>query len=216
MSVALFIHSFPGANEIVRRHWPYYKKSGWPVFGVGRTNGNCQWPEKIPVRNIGEDSYISGDNLCRRLVDTFRWFRTDKRFTGFTHACVIEYDCIFLAPIQVFSAAGHLAGFKREPMKAMKYYHCPWMLDWQIADMFIAQADILIRRGDVEYGNPDFFFGYVLQSIGIQISHFPESYSRNTIDNGFMTEEAVGLAKSGKIKVLHGVKTKKCFDLLTQ
>jgi hypothetical protein len=215
MKTALIIQSYAGANATVARHWPYYKRSGFELFGVGRTNTRCEWPEPIPTKDIGEDSYINGDNLPRRLVDTFRWFIEDPIFKDFTHAMVIEYDTIFLRPppddTEIVLAA-HRAGPNIPPMKSDGFWHNPWWLSKMAAMLFMTEGKLLLDRGENEMGHPDFFFGLVWQFvtkkfIEFKPSHLEGTYSRNSLDIPADRIQARDLIRAGAVWAVHGVKT---------
>lgn len=210
MKTALIIQSYAGANATVARHWPFYKRSGFELFGVGRTNTRCEWPEPIPTKDIGEDSYINGDNLPRRLVDCFRWFITDPIFYGFNDACVIEYDTIFLKepPCQPYHPVNaHRAGPNIPPMKSQSFYHNPWWVTRGRAIEFVLKADELLNRGENECGHPDFFFGLVWQEIGIEVSHLWGTFSRNSLDIPSDRILARDRIRAGELWAVHGVKT---------
>jgi hypothetical protein len=208
MKTALIIQSWAGATEAVKRHWPFYKRSGFELFGVGRTNTRCEWPEPIPTKDIGIDSYINGDNLPRRLVDTFRWFVEDPIFQSFTHACVIEYDLIFLREPPVIPAVGaHRAGPNIPPMRSNSFYHCPWFADREHAKQFVAKGDELLVKGDFELGNPDFMFGLIWQELGVPVEHLDGTFSRNSLDLEPDRKLARILIREGQIWACHGVKT---------
>jgi hypothetical protein len=208
VKTALLIHSYPGAADIVRRHWPYYKNSGMEMFGVGRTDGDCVWPETVPTKNLGLNSYINGDNLPRRLVDTFRWFLDDPVFQSFTHAVIAEYDLIWLRPLPVIPAVGaHRAGPNIPPMRSNNFYHCPWILDREHAKMFVAKGDELLAKGDFELGNPDFMFGLIWQELGVMVEHLEGTFSRNSLDLAPDRIMARDRIRAGELWAVHGVKT---------
>lgn len=210
MKTALIIQSYAGANAIVARHWPFYKRSGFELFGVGRTNTRCEWPGPIPTKDIGEDSYINGDNLPRRLVDTLRWATDDKTFDDFTHFMVIEYDTVFLrqpphdTELQV---AAHRAGPNIPPMKSNSFYHNPWWFSRERAIQFALKGDLLLSRGENELGHPDFFFGFVFQELGMEVKHLEGTFSRNSLDIPSDRILARDRIRAGELWAVHGVKT---------
>lgn len=209
MKTALLVHSFAGANETVKRHWEFYKRSGFDIFGVGRTNTVCVWPESMRTKDIGVDAYIDGDNLPRRLVDTFDWFLRDEIFQCYTHCCVIEYDGIFLSappPVEVVAAA-HLAGGKYPGFTSNQFHHCPWWLDRESAGKFVEQGRLMIGRGDIEKGSPDFFFSLAMEQAGIPVKHLEGTYSRNSLDIAEDRKQCQTLIRAKLLWFVHGVKT---------
>lgn len=210
MKTALLIHSFAGANEIVKRHWEFYKRSGFDIFGVGRTNTICLWPESMRTKNIGVDAYIDGDNLPRRLVDTFDWFLHDEIFKAYSHCCVIEYDTIFLTapPAVDVTAAAHLAGGGYPGFTCSHFHHCPWWLDRENAGKFVAKGREMIAGGDIEKGSPDFFFSLVMERAGVDVKHLDGTFSRNSLDIPEDRKLCQTLIRSKLLWFVHGVKTK--------
>lgn len=209
MKTALFIHSYAAANEMVARHWPYWKRSGWDIFGVGRIGGKCQWPEPVPSRDIGIDEYINGDNLPCRLLLTYEWFVKDARFKDYTHACIVEPDTIFLkpAPVMEVAVAAHLSGFRQEGYQAAHFYHCPWWLDRVHALAFIPQACQLIEQGQIERGTPDYFFAWVWETLNIPVYNLPGTFSQNALDLDVPRILCRDLIRQDQLWFVHGVKT---------
>lgn len=211
MKVALFIHAFPGVESTLARHWPYYKRAGWDIFGVGRENSAIQWPESMLTKDIGPNGYIDNGKLPERLVETYRWFLTDYRFHEYSHAAVIEYDSIFTAAPRLvdvpFMVGANLAGHRHGNFKAEHFYHNPWILSVIGAKMFVTKADELLAKGEREFGHPDLFFGLVWQELGAPVRHLDWTFSRNTIES----EEDQTMARerilSGKVIFCHGIKT---------
>lgn len=209
MNTALFIHSYAKANDIVQRHWSYYERSGFDIFGIGRTNTLCKWPKSMRTKDIGLDSYINGDNLCRRLVDTFDWFITDPIFQMYSHACVIEYDSVFIRPppqIEIHVAA-HLAGGRPPGSKATRFFHCPWWLSREQAQRFVQHGNELLRAGEYEGGTPDFFFARVFEDLKQRIEHLHGTFSQNTIEKAQFQKECRTLIEAGIVWFVHGIKT---------
>jgi hypothetical protein len=211
MKTALIIQSYAGANATVARHWPFYKRSGFELFGVGRTNTRCEWPEPIPTKDIGEDSYINGDNLPRRLVECFKWYDQDPIFKDFHTAMVIEYDTIFLRcpPILAIGAAAHRAGPNIPPMKASSFWHNPWWIGKAFVGEFIEKAEALLASGENECGHPDFFFGLVWDMVGWKTvpKHLEGTFSRNSLDIPADRIMARDRIRAGELWAVHGVKT---------
>lgn len=209
MKTALFIHSYAAANENVRRLWEYYKRSGWDIFGVSRINTKCKWPENIPTKDIGVDAYIKGSNLPQRMVDTYDWFVTDHRFDDYQYACIIEHDGIFIKapPEPMAEAMGHWAGGPVSPNLAGGFYHCPWWLERSTAQRFVECGNKLIKQGSYENGNPDFFFAWVLEHLGVQPKNLDGTYSRNSLDIGSDRDQCRDMIRKNTLWFVHGVKT---------
>lgn len=212
MNAALFIHSCRSADPTVARHWPFYKKSGWPIFGVSCLDTRCQWPEPVPTKAIGIDVYRHESNLSRRITDTFRWFLEDDLFKGYSHACVIEYDAIFLRPLPTIyeqvDAAATLAGHSMAGYQAEHFFHCPWILSRAGAEAFVKHADTLIKLGHTEHGSPDVFWGLVFQTLPdkMGLTCLTGTYSRNSMDNPSDRIEVNRRIHADECWFVHGIK----------
>lgn len=224
MKIALIIHSYPGANDAVKRHWEHYKKSGMDIFGVDRIGGLGRWPDAVPVKEIGEDSYICGDNLPRRMVDTFDWFITDEIFKNYDAAMVIEYDAIFIRPPPDLPDAVHVAatrgggGVANSTTQTETFWHTPWVLTKCAAEDFVAKGRELLSAGIYENGSPDFFFGLVIQHLGVPVHNLEVTqsnagtFSRNSLDIACDLGLATEFARAGRVWYIHGIKDKAMLD----
>lgn len=204
MKTLLAIHSYPGANELVKQLWPYYEKSGWDIIGIGTNDNKTHWPEGVASVNIGRNAYIyDQSNLPQRLVNTIKYFL--ESCTEYTNLCIVEYDCIFLAPLQ-FNETGittHLAG-GNVGTETNSFYHVPWFMDRGMALKIATEGEKLINEGRLEKGSPDVFLGLILQNLGIT-PHESNTFSVNSFDLPQNIVAGRRAIKSG-CKFLHGVK----------
>jgi hypothetical protein len=208
MKAALLIHAYPGCEAGLIRHWPYFKRSGCDLFGVGREGHVMQWPESMVTKDIGPNGYIESGQLPERLTDTFQWFLEDPRFGQYTHAAIVEWDSIFLKPMPQLDgpAYAQLAGGNIAGLKARQYYHNPWILDRPTAQNFCDMADKQLAVGDRECGNPDFFFGLVFEKMNFAVEPLEGAFSRNSLDRLEDLELARDRVRQG-YWLVHGVKT---------
>ncbi len=206
MSLLLAIHSWPGANERVARHWPFYEKSGAAkIMGIGTTDGGCKWPEGVEHVEIGQNSYIQGDILPRRLVNTMRFMM----LLPYDHFCIIEWDCLFFQPMPRFSgfAAFH-AGNSLPGMKAKRFHHVPWAWDYETGQAFVKQADRMLKDVEGHECSPDMFLGWVCETAGIEVHQPWVGFSRNSLDNPADVELARDAYQNGAVAI-HGIKNEK-------
>lgn len=212
MKPALFIHAHSGSWPYLSRHWPFFRACGADLFGVSRLNTHCRWPEPIPVRAIGDEAYIDGDNQCRRIVDTYRWFVDDPRFADYSHAWIVQGDVILLGhlPTLCCDAAGHPAG-NQSGYSVTTFYHPPWVVSRDLAPRFVACGDLLLLKGINENGIPDFFFPTVCKHLGVAIHTIPGIFSVNSGDFFGRADEADAMIQRGGW-YLHGIKTIEEFE----
>ncbi len=216
MKCALLIHGYPGCEDGLRRHWPYFKKSGLDLFGIGREGHIMQWPESMVTKDIGPNGYIEGGQLPERMTHTFRWFRDDPRFANYTHAMLVEWDVVFLRPPPEITnpVCANKAGSFDHNGKGISFFHGPWTLSKLTADLFVQKADELLAKGERTGGTPDFFFGLVWDELGVTVQHLEGTFSRNSLDIEADRIMARDRIRSGECWYVHGIKSKSQLDFI--
>lgn len=203
----LLVHSYPGANDTVERHYPFWEKCGFDrIIGIGTHGGGCTWPDGMESCLIGRDTYIDGDALPRRLIDTVHFALT---MSDWNEAAIIEYDTVTLRPFPIplpngFSA--HLAGGQPPGMKCHQFFHNPWIAPRNIWSTVLVAGREMLQQGDIEQGSPDCFIGWLAEkySIPVFVDAF-RSYSQNTIHTPEWIAEARRARLDG-VHAIHGIK----------
>ena len=208
----LAVHSFPGANECVSRHFPYWQKAGFSrIIGVGTIEGGCQWPEGMESVNIGSNTYISGDALPCRLISTVDYILS---LPDWSSAAIIEYDTVIFKPIPEPTQQGLamiLAGGPQGGRKGKFFYHNPWVANRSTWMWVLESGCQMLAEGEFENGSPDCFIGWVAEKNCIPvIPDLFRSYSRNTIED-WNVQEATEAYRSG-VNSIHGIKSKDILD----
>jgi len=224
----LAIHSWPGANEIVARHWPYFLKQGADeIWGIGTNDNGCKWPEGIQWQNVGRNSYIDGSHLPQRMLDTL----TQMLSLDLWNTLILtEYDTVFFNRIPVENLkhclAGHYAGGPTWGSKANCFYHNPWVFDRNIVMDFVVEGHDAIKEGicpDRHRGqppaaecSPDVFFAYIAQRLGYTVQDdLWREYSRNDLKDPERLEGARKAYQDG-VDIIHGIKTQDELNYITQ
>lgn len=209
---ALVVHSCRSADETFQRHMPFYTKTGFDVYGVGRVDNPSSFPLGVKNFNIGLDQRIHKDNLVRRFVDTFKFCLESRMFALYSDFCVVEYDCLFFKPLPKHPGGlvATLAGYAVPGALATKFYHCPWWADRAMAEIIVDEGQKLLDQKIYELGSPDFFLGLICDRRAISPITIP-FYSRNTIEPGWQMAEARQAYLDG-VYGMHGVKTKATLD----
>lgn len=215
MNLLLAIQSYEKATPTISRHWPYYLKAGADeIHGIGTTNGNCVWPEGVKSYQIGEEGYIGGDRLPRRMVDIISHFLS----TEFSHLCLIEHDVVFYKeiPRDWSGVWGKLAGGRINNSYSSFFVHCPWFMDRESAERIVASGRPMLK--DIKDGSPeegaDIFLAWVCEANNIPIQFdLMDQYTRNSLDIPWQMEEA-RQARIAGAGVIHGVKTAKHLERL--
>lgn len=207
MSIGLAIQSFGGANACVKRHWPYYEKSGVDqIIGIGTTDGKCEWPEGITVENIGADLYCVGAHLPKRFLRTLAFM---LNFTKHETLAICEYDTLFFREIPKNLPIGltaHLAGGKPEGCHCNQFWHGVWCVDRITAQVILEAGHQILQSGRVD-PSPDCFIGQIVELAEIPTHNdILKSYSRNTIHGFQWISEARSAIENGAV-CIHGVKS---------
>lgn len=204
--VLLCIHSYPGANDTVARHWRSYEKFGADrIVGIGTLDNKTTFP--CASVNIGEDGYMKlkgkDDHLCRRLLDTVKWCLTqpEDRFA------IIEYDTIPLRKMPKWKGVNaSLTGGQVNDSKARSFYHNPWLFDRASGEELVRAMEVVLPES-AEYPNnsPDLFFGLACERAEIRVGCKFTLFTRNSLDAPGDLDLAVEAAVNGA-HVIHGVK----------
>jgi hypothetical protein len=208
-TLLLCIHSYPGANETMERHWPYFQKAGASrIIGIGTTDGKCTWPDGLDaVVDIGENAYMKikgkDDHLCRRLLDTIKWCLTqpEDRFA------IVEYDTLILRKFPKFTGVhAHLTGGQVNGSKTKHFYHNPHLFDRASGPALVKALEAALPDSQ-EYpdNSPDLFFGLAVERAKIPVKCCFRLFTRNSLDAHGDLDLAVQAALDGA-HAIHGVK----------
>lgn len=213
--VLLAIHSYPGANDCVARHWPYYYLSGATrIVGIGTTDGKCQWPVDCESANIGKNKYIDGPHLPQRLADTIEWCLTqpEDRFI------IAEYDVMFLGAVPQWTGAMlHRTGGKLPDAKASQFMHNPWCLDRESGARLMHELRAIIQEGHCQSrwpeASPDVALGYAVDRLKLPFREMEHMFTRNSLEEAGALDLAIKAVRDGAT-IIHGCKTNHAFDAL--
>lgn len=211
----LLVHTYPGANDAVKRHYPYFEKGGFDkIVGVTTEGGGCYWPTPKTVE-LGKNAYIGGPELSDRLVKTLE----AGLFLGADEICVIEYDVLFFRKMPALPGDGIatvVTGGGSPGYKSTRFFHVPWYMNSATARRAIQTGKKLLAAGEHEHGSPDRFLGLIVDRSGIPLlENMFTRYTRNTIASSQELGEARA-AFLGGVHAVHGVKTKAQLDFITQ
>ena len=207
MSLLLAIHSYPGGNDALQRHWPYFQNAGASeIWTIGTEGGGTKAPEGV-VYEIGANSYIDSEHLPNRMLNTLDKMLSCEEFDWLMLA---EYDTLFVHQIDLSKiekpVAAHLAGVHPQ----CKFYHGPWVMNREFAEAFVTAGRMIVKSGVCNYNSressPDVFFGLVCQQLGqdVQDDLWTE-FSRNSYDIPGDLDEARTAVRNG-VDVVHGIK----------
>lgn len=218
MSLLLLIHSYGGANETVKRHWPFYEKFGADrIVGVSTEMGDCRWPDGIERFVAGDGRYMNGPNLPTRLLKTIEYSMGQPELWC---AC-IEYDTLALQPGPFGLIPGdtsphamvfcHRTGGQTFGSKSSFFSHNPWVWNKHAAAKLVVEMRAILAEGHCAYGtpesSPDVFWAYACERSGVTIAFdYWSQFTRNSFDLEGDLELACRAAADG-VQVLHGIKT---------
>lgn len=201
------VHTFPGANETLARHWPLWQRAGFArLVAIGTTGGGCVYPPGAEHVEIGADRYIAGDHLPRRLLDTARWCLAQ---TEWDFACLLEYDCPLFRPLPALlpGFTGLYAGCRPPGCDCAFFFHWPFIADRPTWEQIITVGEKQLARGDLQMGSPDTFLGKVIEvgQIPCHLFAFP-GYTQNSIREKKHVIEAREAFRAGAVSI-HGIKS---------
>lgn len=182
--MAIIAH--PKDNELLARHWPYFKMTGWNILGCGPDSGEpVQWPEKVQTLNTGKlgtrmtpaGSSIFG--LVEQELDIIRTFLNTHAAHGYDALCIVEADNLFVRkPVEHPRNGMYLAPIipsYASPgiFKTSVYFSTPRMMDRRCAEQFHAHGRGMFQRGDVEHWISDRFPALVCHQGKIPWMNYP-------------------------------------------
>lgn len=198
------IHSYEKANPLIERHWQYYLKAGADkIIGITREDTNCWFPRNVPTFPIGKDSYVSGDNLCSRFIDTLDLMLT---FSGYSRLVIIEPDVLFYRPLRFTDGIASHCMEHQSGFKALRYWHAPWCADRTAARAIVAKGREMLRYGENESGYNDQFFGLLIEKLDLVYCQHIPGFAKNTIDNEDEARTAALACLNNNGVFIHGVK----------
>lgn len=214
----LAVHTYPGGSEALLRHVPFFNKAGaLREVAITTEDGVCAVPEGWETQPIRKNSYMDGDHLPRRLMDTISWFLDQHE----NHLVCCEYDALFLNPVKPFTGiCCDRTGGRTWDSAASWYGHNPWMLDRDSAYPLVNEMVRILAEGHCAYGtpesSPDVFFAYACERAGLPVKHDHfRLFTRNCFDVEGDLQLAREAFKSGQYDVLHGLKTQREYDFIT-
>jgi hypothetical protein len=202
----LLVQTYPGANETVKRHYPYFVAGGFgQVVGVTTEGGGCYWPTLDTVE-VGRNQYFGAPGLSERLIRTLE----AGLKLGADELAVIEYDVLFFRPLPALPGDGIamvVTGGSSPGYKSKSFFHCPWYMNAATAERVIEVGNQLIEAEEHEQGWPDRFMGLIVDRSGIPVfGNLFSRYTRNTISEPSALDEAKEAIARGAHAV-HGIKT---------
>lgn len=209
----LAIQSYPGGNQALERHMPFFKlaANGNRIAIITTNGGGCMVPAECEEVEIGDNSYISGDKLPRRLLGILEWFVAQPE----NLLCICEYDV--LLPMEIKPWEGSRlspAGGKLPNARASSFFHCPQFVDKEAAKRLIPQMHGIIAEGACNgpEASPDVFLSYAVDRAGVLYKTF-DMFTRNTIQSKEDKEKARAAFRKGQ--PIHGVKDAATFEFIT-
>lgn len=211
----LAVHTYPGANDGVKRHYPYYEKAGADrIVGITTEGGGCYWPTEDTIV-IGKNTYVNGPALPVRLVKTLEACLA----TGASEIIVIEWDVIFFKPLPDLPGDGVATiktGHGGPGWRGSGFYHVPWYMNAATARLLVEEGNKLLAAGIYEDGSPDRFICLVMDTAKIPaLETVFTRYTRNTIHTPEYLNEARE-AYLGGVDAMHGIKTLAQLEFVTR
>lgn len=222
MNVLLAIISHPKDNELVRRHWPYFKMTGFSMLGCGTEDGKCEWPESIPRLDSGKmgtrmtPAGPSIFGLVEQELDIWKYFLNHPEFDS---VCVVEADNLFVRKPPVHTA-GHYMVTVLPNCAAPGLFQTDWYAstprwaDRDVAASLYTFGYEMFKRGETEHDISDRFPALICERHGIPIvaqNAWSPSVAAFT-EESWLREAKIAI--KGGAFCLHSVKTAKQLEAL--
>jgi hypothetical protein len=209
-------------NELVRRHWPYFKLTGWDILGVGTEDKLCEWPEQILTLNTGKlglrktPAGTSIWGLVYQELDVWTWFMAHEHL--YDSVCVVEADTLFIRkPPQNHPGGPYLAclvpNFSRPGLfKTSCYMQTPRWSDRPTTEKLLNYGSKMLTEGDAEFWVSDRFPAWICYRYHIPFMGFP-SWTRFAFSDWSDMDEESCMLRDIRVAVkcgciaLHGIKT---------
>lgn len=210
MKTLLVVLSHSGYNEVVARHWPFFLKGDCDILGIGRVNTKCVWPSErlVGYHDVGEESYVNGDNHIRRFLDTVEHCLTSEYLKVYSAFCLTEADACLFAPVPEIKPGQFITlpmGGGSDGFYGTQFFHTPWFMDRIVAGRILRYGKRMLRAGLIEKGFIDRFLGLLVDLSDIEVTP-AEAYSQNTLDTPEKIQDAARAVREGAWHV-HGLKT---------
>lgn len=222
MNVLLAIISHPKDNALVRRHWPYFKMTGFSLLGCGTEDGKCEWPETIQRLDNGKmgsrmtpaGSAIFG--LVQQELEIWKYFLDHPEYDS---VCVVEADNLFVRKPPDHSAGAYmvtlLPNYSSPGLfQTDLYFSTPRWADRDVAASLYVFGSRMFTMGFVEHFMSDRFPALICYLHDIPfVGQQAWSPSVSATSNEAWLREARAAIKSGAY-CLHAVKHEWQLDAL--
>ena len=160
----LAIISSPQDNELVARHWPFMRLTGWDILGCGTQGRGCVWPDeiqRIDTGVIGKKQNAAGSvihGLIGVELDIWAWFLERHEYTD---VAVVEADNLFVRkppdhPCNGLYLVTCLPNYSKE-FQTPVYFSSPRWADRQTAQQLHAYGRKMFKNKDTEHDVSDRF-----------------------------------------------------------
>jgi hypothetical protein len=218
LKTLLAILSDPSANALVKRHWPFFKMTGWDILGAGTIGGQCEWPEPVLRLDTGQigKRVTNGISAIWGLVpqelDILEAFLT----TRYDACCIVEADNLFVRkppehPGYMLYLVNVITNLHPGIFKTPVYFSTPRYCDRETAAHLVHWGRQMISRGDHEMWISDRFMAHVAFTGKLRFQHYPSftgfpfNWSGMPIKEAFIKDARTAIQTGSHC--LHGIKT---------
>lgn len=172
MKTLLAILACAGDNDRLKRHWPYFKLTGFAILGCGTVDGQVEWPDPISQLNTGKlgrkmtpaGSSIFG--LVEQELDIWKYFLDHPQYDS---VCVVEADNLFVRRPPAHPGHGLylvtlLPNYSKPGIfKTPYYFSTPRWADRKCAEQLYRHGRLMFQAGDHEHYISDRFPAWICQ-----------------------------------------------------
>lgn len=221
------IISSPADNELVRRHWPFFKLTGLDILGCGTVDGLCEWPEPVMRLDNGQlgKRITNGISAIWGLVEQEIQILEAFLTTDYQFLSIVESDNVWVRkppdhPGGLLYLVNLMTNLHPGVFATPVYASTPRICDRETAGHLIHWGRKMIANNDVEYWISDRFMMKVAFTGRIRFQHFPSWTSFPLQWSGMPIQEAFIKDARAAIHLgnycLHGIKTQEQLDRITE
>lgn len=223
----LAIISCPKDNELVARHWPYFKLTGFDIAGIGTVCGGCRWPEDVMQLNSGQlgKKVTNGISAIWGLVPLELDILEAFLQTNYKFCMIVEADNLFVRkppehPGHMLYLCNIIANLHAGIFRTSCYFSTPRYCDRETAAHLVHWGRQMIARGDHEAWISDRFMAHVAYTAKLRFQHYPSwtsfpfSWSGMDIKEAFVKDARTAISLGAVC--LHGIKNEATLKAVTE
>lgn len=214
-------------NELVERHWPWFKKAGCDIVGCGSRDGQTKWPEDISVLNTGQMGLVALSiggtaiaGLLQQELDILEAFQNSE----YDSVAIVESDNLIIKPLPQHPGKLLLAPIvpNRSPQwfSTPVYFSTPRWYDRETAGHIRHHGEQLLREGRNEHWCSDRFVALAVWRASVRYMNF--GWTQMPVNGPGERHHSESFVRDARAAIalgapsIHGVKTVEQLKAITE